>query len=130
MAQPTPAYAGLELGPIRPPSEAQSLLVRVTRNCPWNRCTFCPVYKGATFSRRPLDHVLRDIDTLRDIADSLLTAREKYGTLGPERAAYAFTPEAGPTTAGAYTRFTGSSSTACNPCFCRTPTAWWSNRSP
>ena len=31
-----------EQGVIRPPSEADSLLVRVTRNCPWNQCVFCP----------------------------------------------------------------------------------------
>jgi radical SAM superfamily enzyme YgiQ (UPF0313 family) len=58
------SYAGYEQGPIRPPSEAGSLLLRVTRNCPWNRCKFCPVYKGAEFSRRPLEHVLQDIDAL------------------------------------------------------------------
>jgi radical SAM superfamily enzyme YgiQ (UPF0313 family) len=46
-------YHGFEQGPIRPPSEAASLLIRVTRNCPWNRCTFCPVYKGSRFSRLP-----------------------------------------------------------------------------
>jgi hypothetical protein len=57
-------YAGFEQGPIRPPSEAQSLLIRVTRNCPWNRCTFCPVYKGAVFSTRPPEHVKRDIDAV------------------------------------------------------------------
>jgi hypothetical protein len=58
------AYAGFEQGPIRPPSEAGSLLLRVTRNCPWNRCKFCPVYKGTQFSRRPVDHVLRDIEAV------------------------------------------------------------------
>ena len=58
------SYAGFEQGPIRPPSEAGSLLLRVTRNCPWNRCKFCPVYKGTQFSRRPLDHVLRDIEAV------------------------------------------------------------------
>ena len=42
----TEPYRGYEQGPIRPPSEAGSLLLRVTRNCPWNRCQFCPVYKG------------------------------------------------------------------------------------
>jgi len=55
-------YAGFEQGPIRPPSEAASLLLRLTRNCPWNRCTFCPVYKHAKFSLRPVEHILRDID--------------------------------------------------------------------
>ncbi len=59
------AYNGFELGPIRPPSEANSLLIRITRNCPWNRCTFCPVYKDEKFSRRPIEHVLRDIETLQ-----------------------------------------------------------------
>ncbi len=58
------AYQGFEQGPIRPPSEAQSLLIRVSRNCPWNRCTFCPVYKGAKFSTRPVEHVKRDIDAV------------------------------------------------------------------
>lgn len=57
-------YHGFEQGPIRPPSEAGSLLIRVTRNCPWNRCTFCGLYKGQDFSLRPLAHVLRDIDTV------------------------------------------------------------------
>src|SRR4030042_359396 len=65
-----------ELGPIRSPSEAYSLLIRVTRNCPWNQCTFCPVYKGTKYSRRPVEHVKRDIDavyeqveTIRKLAD-------------------------------------------------------------
>ena len=58
------AYRGFEQGPIRPPSEARSLLIRVTRNCPWNRCTFCPVYKGTRFSLRPKAHVIRDIDAV------------------------------------------------------------------
>jgi len=70
-------YAGFEQGPIRPPSEAESLLIRVTRNCPWNRCTFCPVYKNTVFSRRPVAHVKQDIDAvythvsaIRDLAGS------------------------------------------------------------
>lgn len=60
----TEKYHGFEQGPIRPPSEAYSLLVRVTRNCPWNRCTFCPVYKDSRFSIRPKDHVIKDIDSV------------------------------------------------------------------
>ena len=57
-------YQGFEQGPIRPPSEADSLLIRVTRNCPWNRCRFCPVYKGRRFSLRPKAHVMADIDAV------------------------------------------------------------------
>lgn len=64
MPQADAYYRGFEQGPIRPPSEARSLLIRVTRNCPWNRCRFCPVYKGTDFSRRPLAHILADIEAV------------------------------------------------------------------
>lgn len=60
-----------ETGPIRPPSEAQSILLRLTRNCHWNRCAFCPVYKGTQFSMRKLDEIKHDIETIAGIADSL-----------------------------------------------------------
>jgi len=52
--------------PFRPPSEANSLLLRVTRGCPWNRCTFCSMYKGMKFERRELDEVLEDISMARE----------------------------------------------------------------
>ncbi|SLM30029.1 Radical SAM domain protein [Desulfamplus magnetovallimortis] len=61
----TPQYQGFELGPIRPPSEAGSLLLRVTRNCPWNFCKFCTLYKGKKFSKRPVFHIKQDIDLLK-----------------------------------------------------------------
>lgn len=64
-------YRGFEQGPIRPPSEAGSLLVRITRNCPWNRCSFCPVYKGSDFSLRPLAHVLEDIDRVHRCVEEI-----------------------------------------------------------
>jgi hypothetical protein len=74
----TEEYQGFEQGPIRPPSEAFSLLVRVTRNCPWNRCTFCPVYKDTLFSIRPKDHVIKDIDSVyRSVEIIQKTAREE-----------------------------------------------------
>jgi len=53
-----------EQGVIRPPSEARSVLVRVTRNCPWNQCLFCPAYKGVKFSRRSVAEVKADIDAM------------------------------------------------------------------
>jgi radical SAM superfamily enzyme YgiQ (UPF0313 family) len=53
-----------EQGVIRPPSEARSLLIRVTRNCPWNRCVFCPAYKGVKFSKRSVAEVKADIDAM------------------------------------------------------------------
>lgn len=57
-----------ERGPIRPPSEAHSLLLRLTRNCPWNRCEFCHTYKGQKFSVRTTEEVKRDIDAVREMA--------------------------------------------------------------
>ncbi|HPA16290.1 MAG TPA: radical SAM protein [Verrucomicrobiae bacterium] len=57
-----------ETGPIRPPSEAGSILLRLTRNCHWNRCAFCPVYKRERFSVRKVDEVKGDIDAMSAIA--------------------------------------------------------------
>lgn len=65
-------YQGFEQGPIRPPSEATSLLIRVTRNCPWNRCSFCPVYKGEKFSLRPVEHVIKDIDMVSKYVNEIV----------------------------------------------------------
>ncbi|HOI15293.1 MAG TPA: radical SAM protein [Geobacteraceae bacterium] len=77
----SPPYQGFEQGPIRPPSEAQSLLVRVTRNCHWNRCAFCPIYKGARFSIRPVDHVLRDLDSVARHVETLTLLSSGPGLL-------------------------------------------------
>lgn len=74
-------YQGVEQGPIRPPSEAYSLLIRVTRNCPWNHCTFCPVYKGESFSIRPTEHVIKDIDTIYTYVETLHQAADESGQI-------------------------------------------------
>lgn len=76
-------YKGFEQGPIRPPSEAESLLIRITRNCPWNRCTFCPVYKGADFSLRPLEHVLEDINTIHHYVKRIRESAAVTGKILP-----------------------------------------------
>ncbi len=68
-----------ELGPIRPPSEAKSILLRLTRNCPWNRCAFCPVYKKEKFSHRPVEEVKQDIDSMARIADAIRAAAAENG---------------------------------------------------
>ncbi|QTA87705.1 radical SAM protein [Desulfonema magnum] len=74
-------YKGFEQGPIRPPSEAYSLLIRVTRNCPWNRCTFCPVYKRSKFSLRPVEHVKQDIDTVHKYVEILRQLADEFGRM-------------------------------------------------
>jgi len=53
--------------PFRPPSEAESLLLRVTRGCPWNRCTFCSMYKTIKFEIRGLEEVQSDIELARNL---------------------------------------------------------------
>ncbi len=74
-------YQGFEQGPIRPPSEAASLLLRVMRNCSWNHCTFCPVYKDRRFSRRPVAHLQRDIDAVQAAALAIREVRRDRSSL-------------------------------------------------
>ncbi len=68
-----------EQGPIRPPSEAYSLLLRVTRNCPWNRCEFCHTYKKEKFSLRTAEEVKKDIDIVQEIVSEIRTLSWRYG---------------------------------------------------
>ncbi len=68
-----------ELGPIRPPSEAYSLLIRATRNCPWNRCRFCPVYKGSKFELRTVGEIVRDIEAVKAISEGIKEMAWKMG---------------------------------------------------
>ncbi len=53
---------GYDFPPYRPPSEAYSLLLRVTRGCPWNKCLFCSMYKDIPFERRPVEEIKEDIE--------------------------------------------------------------------
>jgi hypothetical protein len=71
-----------EQGPIRPPNEARSLLLRLTRNCPWNQCLFCPVYKNQKFSLRTVDEIKQDILTAKQIADDIKALSWKMGYSG------------------------------------------------
>ena len=62
-----------ELPPMRPPSEARSLLIRVMRGCPWNYCTFCSAYKDVPRKAlmRSVEDVKSDIDELRMHCDDM-----------------------------------------------------------
>ena len=67
------AIKPFEICSIRPPTENYSLTFRLTRNCYWNKCRFCPVYKlGARFSKRTLDEVKEDIERAKKIDDLLI----------------------------------------------------------
>lgn len=71
-----------EQGPIRPPNEARSLLIRVTRNCPWNKCGFCRTYRGQRFSIRTVEEVKQDITTIKTIHDEIKTTSWRLGFRG------------------------------------------------
>ena len=47
---------------IRPPSEADSIILQVTVGCSHNKCTFCGAYKGVRFRIKEEEVVNRDID--------------------------------------------------------------------
>lgn len=46
----------------RPPSEAESFIVRVMRGCPHNACTFCNLFKGVPCKILPLEEVLAGLE--------------------------------------------------------------------
>ncbi|MEW6674274.1 MAG: radical SAM protein [Thermodesulfobacteriota bacterium] len=46
---------------IRPPSEANSILLQVTVGCSRNKCTFCGTYRGERFRIKPDATILADI---------------------------------------------------------------------
>ncbi len=81
-----------ETGPIQPPSEAYSLLIRATRNCSWNRCSFCPVYKGQKFELRPAEEIIRDIEIVKLVSDVMKEFgwMNGYGDRPREIAAYIY----------------------------------------
>ncbi len=73
-----------ETGVYRPPSEggSYSLLVRFTRNCPWNRCEFCAMYKTEKFELRPLEEIKGDIDAIAALCNDLRELSRKNGQGG------------------------------------------------
>lgn len=47
---------------IRPPSEADAIILQITTGCSHNRCVFCGVYRNKAFSIKPEQIVDSDID--------------------------------------------------------------------
>ncbi len=72
------------IGVYRPPSEggAQSLLMRMTGNCPWNKCTFCEMYKGQPFIYRSVADIKADIDAVAAIRDEITAVSWTLGLGG------------------------------------------------
>ena len=47
---------------IRPPSEANSILLQVTVGCSRNKCTFCGAYRAERFRIKPDPIIMADIE--------------------------------------------------------------------
>ncbi len=63
------------IGPIRPPSEATSLLLQITQGCTWNKCKFCNLYRGTQFKTFSADSIKKDIDTMAEYAEMVMKHR-------------------------------------------------------
>ena len=70
-----------EVGVYRPPSEggSLSLLLRFTRNCPWNQCTFCGMYKHEKFSLRTAEEIKGDIDSIAGLIKEIQSLSRELG---------------------------------------------------
>jgi len=74
------------IGPIRPPSEANSLLLQITEGCTWNRCKFCKLYKRKGFRAFTVESVKKDIDVIAEYAQLARSYLREDGTWDRKRA--------------------------------------------
>lgn len=72
------------IGPIRPPSEADSLLLQVTSGCTWNKCKFCSLYRGSKFRTYSVESIKADIDTMGKYRDRILNMNFPDGRFNHE----------------------------------------------
>jgi histone acetyltransferase (RNA polymerase elongator complex component) len=68
-----------DIGSMGAIGERGSLLLRINRNCPWNRCLFCSTYKGQKFEYRGPEEIKRDIDVMRFLTEEVKTTSDKLG---------------------------------------------------
>jgi radical SAM superfamily enzyme YgiQ (UPF0313 family) len=71
-----------ECPPIRPPSEARSLLLRATRYCPWGRCIFCygVLWDHRKLELRPVEEIKGDILAMKAESDQILEWANQHDT--------------------------------------------------
>ena len=46
---------------FRPPAEAYSLIITIADGCPWNKCTFCGMYKNVNYRLHSLEEIKKSI---------------------------------------------------------------------
>ncbi len=61
--------------------EQGSLLLRINRNCPWNKCLFCAAYKGSKFEYRAAKEIKHDIDVVKLLASKIDAMRANQGVI-------------------------------------------------
>lgn len=77
---------------IRPPAEAESILLQVSLGCSHNKCDFCPAYKGKRFAIKSteriaaaLDHAATHLSEVRRLflcdGDALILPQERLEAL-------------------------------------------------
>ena len=73
---------------FRPPSEARSFILRVTRGCAHNKCTYCNMYRGVPFQVLTEDEVARQIEAAAvhgmETGDDITLQAVKKGVSGEE----------------------------------------------
>ncbi len=69
----------IDIGPMGPIGEGEALILRGTRNCPWNRCLFCRTYKNKKFGYRNVPEIKGDIDTVKRIEKLIGITCEEAG---------------------------------------------------
>ncbi len=76
-------------GPVvRPPSDADSLIIEVTVGCTHNSCTFCNYYEGYNFKVAPLSQVeadLKEAKRLRPNAKNIWASGGNPFALSPDK---------------------------------------------
>lgn len=64
------------IGPFRPPSESNSLLLQVTQGCTWNKCKFCQMYRQTPFKVFSVESIKQDIDTMKKYEQLALECKD------------------------------------------------------
>ena len=51
--------------PIVPPDRYFSLYIKISEGCPWNKCSFCNLYKDRTYMPLKIEKIKEEVDALK-----------------------------------------------------------------